>query len=123
MENLKPLVLAFVGDAVHTLFVREYYSKMGDYKVNELNRMVKEKVNALYQSKVMLAIENTLFEDEKDIARKARNTAKGHKAKNYSVSEYNLATSFEALVGYLYVNKRYDRLKEILTLSLKEGVC
>ena len=66
IKNMQPLVLAFVGDGVHTLFVREHMAKKGDYKVNELNRMVKEKVNAGMQCRVFKAIENELTQEEYD---------------------------------------------------------
>jgi len=120
IKNMQPLVLAFIGDGVHTLFVREQMIKLGDYKVNELNRMVKEKVNAGMQCKVFKNIESSLTEDEHDLAYRARNSVKGQGAKNYSAYEYNYATAFEALIGYLYLTKQDDRLKEILYMSLKE---
>ena len=123
IRQIQPLVLAYVGDAVHTLFVRRHFAESGDYKINELNRMVKEMVNAGMQCKVFLNLEPSLTEEEHDIAIRARNTAKGQKAKNYSVSEYNHATAFEALVGYLYLSGKQERLKEILEASLKEGLC
>ena len=118
---MQPLVLAFIGDSVHTLFVRENMVKKGDYKVNALNRMVKEKVNAGMQCKIFKKIEPILTEEEHDLAYRARNSVKGQGAKNYSAYEYNYATAFEALVGYLYLTKQNDRLNEILNLSLKEN--
>ncbi|MBR2909127.1 MAG: Mini-ribonuclease 3 [Clostridia bacterium] len=121
VKNMQPLVLAFVGDGVHTLFVRERVSIKGDYKVNELNRMVKEKVNAGMQCKVFKAIEEELTEEEHSIAYRARNGVKGQGAKNYSATEYNYATAFEALVGYLYLTKNQERLLYILERSLKEN--
>ena len=120
VKNMQPLVLAFIGDSVHTLFVREYMAKLGDYKVNQLNRMVKEKVNAGMQFKVFKKIEPTLTNEEHDVAYRARNSVKGQGAKNYSAIEYNYATAFEALVGFLYLTKQEERLKEILEMSLKE---
>lgn len=120
IKNMQPLVLAFVGDAVHTLFVREHMAKLGDYKVNQLNRMVKEKVNAGMQCRVFKALESKLTEDEHDVAYRARNSVKNQGAKNYSSTEYNYATAFEALIGFLYLTNQNDRLNEILELSLKE---
>ena len=120
IRNKQPLVLAFVGDAVHTLFVREHMATLGDYKVNQLNRMVKEKVNAGMQCKVFKSIEQELTEVEHSVAYRARNSVKGQGAKNYSATEYNYATAFEALVGYLYLTNQIDRLNEILQKSLKE---
>ena len=121
VKNMQPLVLAFIGDGVHTLFVRERMAKLGDYKVNELNRMVKEKVNAGMQCKVFKSIELELSEEEHDISYRARNGVKGQGAKNYSATEYNYATAFEALIGYLYLTKQNDRLNEFLERSLKEN--
>jgi len=121
VKNMQPLVLAFVGDAIHTLYIRQQMVNLGDYKVNELTRMVKQKVNAGMQCKVFKAIENILTEEEHDIAYRARNSVKGQGAKNYSAYEYNYATAFEALVGYLYLTKQVERLNEILNLSLKEN--
>jgi len=120
IKNMQPLVLAFIGDSVHTLFIREQMVKLGDYKVNSLNRMVKEKVNAGMQCKVFKNIEHLLTEEEHDLAYRARNSVKGQGAKNYSAYEYNYATAFEALIGYLYLTKQNERLNEILNLSLKE---
>jgi len=121
VKNMQPLVLAFVGDSVHTLFVREYFAGIGDYKVNQLTRMVKEKVNAGFQCKVFKSLEASLTEDEHDVAYRARNCAKGQGAKNYSSTEYNYATAFEALIGFLYLTNQKDRLKEILEKSIKEN--
>ena len=118
---MQPLVLAFIGDSVHTLFVREKMASLGDYKVNELNRMVKEKVNAGMQCKIFKKIEPMLSDEEHSLAYRARNGVKGQGAKNYSAYEYNYATAFEALIGYLYLTKQEERLKEILSLSLKEN--
>ena len=120
IKNMQPLVLAFIGDAVHTLFVRQCVASKGDYKVNELNRMVKEKVNAGMQCRVFKNIESMLTEEEHDLAYRARNSVKGQGAKNYSAYEYNYATAFEALIGFLYLTKQEERLNQILELSLKE---
>lgn len=120
VKQMQPLALAFVGDSVHTLFVREHLAKSGDFKVNQLTRMTKEFINAGFQCKVYKQIEDLLTEQEHDIALRARNTAKGQTAKNYSVIEYNYATAFEAVVGYLYLTKQTERLQEILNMSIME---
>lgn len=120
VKQMQPLALAFVGDSVHTLFVREHLVKSGDFKVNQLTRMTKEFINAGFQCKVFKEIEPMLSEEEHDIAIRARNTAKGQTAKNYSVVEYNYATAFEALVGFLYLTGQTERLSQILNLSILE---
>lgn len=120
IKNMQPLVLAFVGDGVHTLFVRKHVSSLGQYKVNQLTRMTKEFVNAGKQCEVFKKIEAFLSEDELDVARRARNAQKGQIAKNYSPAEYNYATAFEAVVGYLYLTNQEERLNQILELSISE---
>jgi len=83
--------------------------------------MVKQKVNAGMQCKVFKKIEELLSEEEHDLAYRARNSVKGQGAKNYSAYEYNYATAFEALIGYLYLTKQTERLNQILEKSLKEN--
>ncbi len=120
IKNMQPLVLAFVGDSVHTLFVRKYVCGLGEYKVNQLTRMTKEYVNAGKQCEVFKKIEALLSDDELDVARRARNAQKGQIAKNYSPAEYNYATAFEAVVGYLYLTNQEERLNQILKISISE---
>lgn len=120
IRNMQPLVLAFVGDSVHTLFVRKHLAESGDFKVNQLTRMTKEYINAGFQCKVFKEIEPLLTEEEHSVAIRARNTAKGQTAKNYSIAEYNYATAFEALVGFLYLTNQKERLNQILNLSIME---
>ena len=112
--NKQPLVLAMVGDAVYTLFVRNYFATNSSLKVNELNKKVSTIVNAGAQAKTFFKIENTLTEREAQVARRARNTNIHSKAKNYSVDEYIHATAFEAVIGYLYLCNT-NRLNEILS--------
>lgn len=108
-----PLVLAFVGDSVETLYVRTSFVPYG-YKVNKLNKLVSEKINARAQAEVFVKIEPWLNDREKSVASRARNANIHHTAKNFSVIEYRLATSLEAVIGYLYLTGNYDRLNKIL---------
>lgn len=110
----QPLVLAMVGDAVHTLFVRTKLIEKTNLKVNELNKKVSAIVNAGAQARTFFAIKETLSEREEQVARRARNTNIHSRAKNYSIDEYIHATAFEALLGYLYLSGQDDRLNEIL---------
>ncbi len=120
IKNMQPLVLAFIGDAVHTLFVRNNMVQSYNYKVNKLNQLTKNKVNALFQSNAFKKIEHILTDDEKDIARRARNANKAHTAKNYSVQDYNYATALEAVIGFLYLTNQNERLDQILNLTIAE---
>lgn len=120
---LSPLALAYVGDSVHTLFVRENVVRKNTQKINDYNKQCSFFCKAQTQSKVLDNIIEMLTDDEKEIVRKARNTKIHHNAKNASVVDYKKATCFEALVGYLYLCQDEQRLNEILNLSIKkEGI-
>ena len=73
-------------------------------------------VKAKAQAETLKDIENSLTEEEKEIARRGRNTQTHHIAKNASMQDYMYATAFEALIGYLYLTKQDERLKEILNI-------
>lgn len=114
--QMNPVVLAFVGDAVYSLFVREQLAFGSDYKTGELNKLSSARVNARAQAEYVGKILPELTEEEADIYRRARNTKKGTKSKHSTVAEYNMSTGFEAVVGYLYVTGDEERLNYLLNL-------
>lgn len=119
--TLSPLALAFVGDAVHTKFVREHVVlNMDNSKLNNYHNLAKKFCNASHQRAVLEKLLPLLNEEEKDVVRRARNAKAKHKAKNYDEEDYKKATAFEALVGYLYLSKQEERLKEILNISVQD---
>ena len=120
VKQMQPLVLAMIGDSVHTLFVRSYIAKEYGVKVNKMNKMVSSVVSAGAQFNTFKKIEENLSEEEQDIARRARNSHIHTKAKNFSYAEYIHATALEALIGYLHLTGQNARLEEILTVSLEE---
>jgi len=116
---MNSLNLAFVGDAVHTLFIRSHFSGL-DITSNKLHKLCSSYCRASAQSKTLDRITPLLSDEEKEVVRKARN-AKTHEApKSASLVEYKKATCYEALIGYLYIIKNEERLKEILNYSLEE---
>ncbi|MBQ4542501.1 MAG: Mini-ribonuclease 3 [Clostridia bacterium] len=119
-KTMQPLVLAMIGDSVQTLFVRTYIADKFGVKVNKMNKMVSSVVKAGSQFKTFKKIEESLTEEEQDIARRARNTHIHSKAKNFSYAEYIYATALEALIGYLHLTGEKARLNQILILSLEE---
>ncbi len=120
IKNMQPLVLAMIGDGVQTLFVRTHIALCYGVKVNKMNKWVSSVVSAGSQFKTFKKIEETLTEDEQDVARRARNTHIHTKAKNFSMTEYIYATALEALIGYLHLTNQTERLNEILNTSLEE---
>lgn len=120
VKQMQSLVLAMIGDSVHTLFVREYIAKTYGVKVNKMNKMVSSVVSAGAQFLTFKKIENELNEEEIDIARRARNSHIHTKAKNFSFNEYIYATALEALLGYLHLIGENERLNYFLNKSIEE---
>lgn len=116
-RTLSPLELAYLGDAVHTLFVREWALENFNLPMNELNKICAEKCSAVHQSEVLTSL--NLYEEEADIARRARNVKSKHTAKNADVKDYKFATAFEAVVGHLKITGQDERLNEFLEISVK----
>ena len=118
-KQMQPLVLAMVGDGVQTLFVRKFIALKFGVKVNKMNKMVSSVVSAGAQFETFKKIESSLYEEEQDIARRARNTHIHTKAKNFSFNEYIYATALEALFGYLYLAGEKERLDYFLHKSIQ----
>ncbi len=113
-KNLNSIVLAFVGDAVYSLYVREKLTFTSDAKSGELNKLATNEVNASSQAEFIQSILDILTEDELAIFKRARNAKKTTKAKHASIADYNNATGFEAVLGYLYLTGNNERLNFIL---------
>ena len=113
MIEQKSLVLAFVGDAVQTLFVREALVKR-DCKVSELHTLASKIVCARAQAKRLDEIFDTLTEEERDIATRARNAQHNTVPKNCTIADYHKATALEAVIGFNYLAGNIERVKEII---------
>lgn len=110
------LSLSFMGDAVHTLFIRERVLKASNLLAGDYHTKCIKFCNAGSQANVFNSIFETLTEEEKEIAMRARN-AKSHKAKNASIENYKKATALEAVLGYNYLLNNQTRLNELLEIS------
>ncbi len=115
---LHPLVLAYIGDAIHNLYIRCYLTSKYSTNVNKLHKMSISYVSAHSQSETIHNIYNTLTEREQYIMKRGRNAKSASVPKNADVTEYKYATGFESLIGYLFLNKEIDRLIEILNMSI-----
>ena len=118
VNQMSPLVWAYVGDCVYEMFIRTYLVDTTKLNPHKLHVEAIKYVKAGAQAKFLQSIYDTLTEEEKEIVRRARNTNNHHLPKNSNVQEYMYATAFEALIGYLYLCKKYERLKEILDIKL-----
>lgn len=115
---LNAIKLAYIGDAVFSLFVREHFLLNTEKTNRELNRKVNSIVCAKNQAKLMEELMPDLTEEEKDIVFRARNAHINNKAKNSTLAEYSQATQYEALIGYLYLTKD-KKLDKILNKAVE----
>ena len=122
VNQISPLVWAYIGDSVYEQYIRNYLVTNTKYKPHKLHVEATKFVKAAAQAKVLQRLENNLTEEEKEIVRRARNTKNHHLPKNSNVQEYMYATAFDGLIGYLHLSKNTNRLNEILELSLKYAV-
>ncbi len=102
---MNAVVLAFIGDAVYSLYVRESLVFASDYKTGVLQKLSAERVSAKGQAKLVDRIYEKLTAEEQEIFLRGRNA---------SVAEYNLSTGFEAVIGYLYLTGDYGRIDELI---------
>ena len=119
-EEYSPLNLAYLGDAVFELMVRETLVTDNLDNVRSLFRQSKSYVKASAQSQSYFRIFDRLSPDEQQIAKRGRNCKPASRAKNASVMEYQHATGLEALFGYLYLAGKTERLKEIFALCVPD---
>lgn len=118
--NKNMLVLAYLGDSIYETYIRKYLIDKGIAKVKELQSESIKYVSAKGQANYLKEmIDNNFFsEEELNIIICARNHKSNHKPKNCDIITYKNATGFEALIGYLYLEKRIDRIEEIVNYIL-----
>lgn len=117
-KQLNPLVLAFIGDAVHSLWVRQNLVLHSDAKAGILHTELSSKVCASSQAKLADKAQEMLTEEEKEIFARGRNSKTNSIAKNCTRRDYQMATAFECVVGFLYITGQTERL-DCLMLQLE----
>lgn len=122
IRTINVISLAYLGDSVYEVYVREHLIKMGISLVENLQREAIKYVSAKSQSKIVrwLTDNNYLNNDELDIIKRGRNYKRGSHPKNTDIITYKNSTGFEALIGYLYFDNKIDRLDEIIRYILEE---
>lgn len=113
MTAYSPLQLAYLGDAVYELMARSHVLANVQAPVEKLHHTTTGLVKAQAQAAIYHALEGELSEEEKTIYRRGRNTKSYSRAKNASLSEYRIATGFEALMGWLFLTEQYCRIADI----------
>ena len=115
------LALAYIGDGVFFFFIRTIILDLGNGKVNDFHRMASNIVKAPSQAKIIRSVFDELTEEEMAVYKRGRNTKSATSAKNSSITDYRVATGFEALTGYLYLSNRLNRALEIIKLGMERA--
>jgi len=117
VEVMNGAMLAFVGDAYYDLKIREMLIRRGINKAKKFHQLAVFYVSAKAQSKILqqLIEEDYLTENERSVVRRGRNVNSGTVPKNTDVKIYRQSTAFEALIGFLYLSEKFDRLNEVVT--------
>ena len=112
INMMSPLEWAYVGDSVYELYTRTYLSNSTNLNPHNMHVKSIKYVKANAQYKILQKL--NLNDEEIDIVKRGRNTENHHLPKHATHEEYMYSTAFEALIGYLFLNKKYQRLEEIL---------
>ena len=116
VDTINVIALAYLGDAIYEVYIRESLMKNGIVKVEELQKIATQYVSAKGQAKILsdLLEKNILTEEEIEIVHRGRNHKRSSHPKHTDIITYKLSTGFETLIGYLYLSKQNTRLEEIL---------
>ena len=117
-KMLSPLVLAYIGDAVFELFVRNHVLSFGNAPVNKMHNKSREMVKAKGQKDIYFQIENMLTEEEQSVFRRGRNAKSNTMPKNADLMDYKYATGLEALFGYIYLKGDISRLFQLFNAGV-----
>lgn len=120
VKLIPPIVLAYIGDAIYEVAVRQYLISLPNLRPNHLHRTATGFVSAKAQSRILGLIEPELTPEEKDIVRQGRNAKSGSVPKNADVLEYRHATAFECLIGYLYYTGQQTRLRDLIHIGIQQ---
>ena len=118
VRSYSPLTFAFIGDCVFDLIIRTVIVSRGNRAPDGLHKKKSKIVKAQTQTLMIESLMEELTEEERGVYRRGRNAKSYTTAKNASVAEYRKATGFEALIGYLYLTDRMDRILELTKRGL-----
>lgn len=119
LRTYSPLTLAFLGDCVYDIIIRTVVVERGNRAPQGLHKKKSYLVNAKTQKELIESIQDLLTPQEEEIYRRGRNAKSYTTAKNASVGDYRKATGFEALLGYLYLDDKMDRVLFLVKEGLK----
>ncbi|WP_184311932.1 Mini-ribonuclease 3 [Anaerosolibacter carboniphilus] len=115
---ISPLVYAYIGDAVYEVYIRDYIINKYGGNVNTLHKIATRFVKAAAQAAAVHGLEHQLSEEEWSVIKRGRNQKSGSVPKNANLADYRYATGFEALIGYLYLMDKHERIEEIVEKAI-----
>lgn len=118
VKSYSPLTLAYIGDCVYDLIIKNLVISHGNKQVNKLHKETSNLVQASTQSLMMRKMQECLTEEEHAVYKRGRNAKSISPAKNQSITDYRRATGFEALLGYLYLKKEWKRMLDLVKIGL-----
>lgn len=120
INKYSPLTLAYLGDCVYEIIIRTMFVYQGNSAVQKLHKRSSNLAKAKTQSDMIRELDDYLTEEERLVFKRGRNAYSATRAKNATVSDYRRATGFEALMGFLYMEKRYARIVELVKLGFEK---
>ncbi len=113
-NQVSPLSLAYIGDAVYEMYIRSYIMHKENMPVSKLHKAATRFVSAKSQAFIIKNIADFLTEEELSVYKRGRNAHSYTSAKNADIVDYRMATGLEALIGFLYIKKDIKRLEELI---------
>lgn len=117
---LNPIVLAYVGDAIYEMFVRQYLVAQGNHRPHHLHASASQLVSAKAQAQALQRWYPELTEEELAIIKRGRNAKSGTVAKHVDVLDYRHSTAFECLLGYLFYKQQFKRLQYLMNKAIEQ---
>ncbi len=121
-RQLNGLALAYVGDAIYEVYIRDHLVAQGNTRPNQLHRLATHYVSAKAQAALVEAMlaEKILTEEEEEFYKRGRNSKSHTSAKNADILTYRMSTGFEALMGFLHLTDQKARLEELITWCIEK---
>lgn len=118
--HMHPLALAYLGDAIYEMYIRQYMLSQPNHRPQHLHKQSTGYVSAKAQARLLAEWLPLLTEEELGIVKLGRNAKSGRAPKSADVLDYRHSTGFECLIGYLYYERRHERLKQLLDMATGE---
>ncbi len=118
LRNYSPLTLAYIGDAAYELVIRSIIVEQGNAPVNKLHKRSSRLVRAKAQAEAAVKLMDVFTEEELAVYKRGRNARSHTMAKNAEMTDYRMATGFEAVMGYLHLKQDYERMVTLVSLGI-----